>query len=148
MKKYSLSSMLTVAVITASLFSSGWILLSSNDTPEKADPAALAKGKALYDDVCATCHGINGNGDGVLAANLLTKPRSFTSGTFKFRSTLSGQLPTDEDLSITIKSGTHSTAMTTFETFSPQQIWALVQYIKTFSTRFSDPNEYPLKTIS
>ncbi|MBI1803745.1 MAG: c-type cytochrome [Ignavibacteriae bacterium] len=148
MKIYSTSSMFVVAVITASLFSLGWILLGGNDTPEKADPATLAKGKTLYDDICATCHGINGNGDGVLAANLQTKPRNFTSGTFKFRSTLSGQLPTDEDLSITIKSGTHSTAMTTFETFSPQQIWALVQYIKTFSPRFSDSNEYPLKTIS
>jgi cytochrome c oxidase cbb3-type subunit 2 len=148
MKKYFIRLTLTVVVITTSLFSLGWILLGSNDTPEKADPATLAKGKALFDDICATCHGINGNGDGVLAANLQTKPRNFTTGTFKFRSTLSGQLPTDEDLSITIKSGTHSTAMTTFETFSPEQIWALVQYLKTFSPRFSDSTEYPLKTIS
>ncbi len=148
MKKYSLSLTLTVIVITASFFSLGWILLGANDTPEKADPDTLAKGKALYNDICATCHGINGNGDGVLAANLQTKPRNFTTGLFKFRSTFSGQLPTDQDLSITIKSGTHSTAMTTFETFSPEQIWALVQYIKTFSPRFSDSTEYPLKTIS
>ncbi len=145
MEKYSIGLAL---VITASLFSLGWILMGSDDTPEKADPATLAKEKALFDDICATCHGINGNGDGVLAANLQTKPRNFTTGIFKFRSTLSGQLPTDEDLSITIKSGTHSTAMTTFETFSPEQIWALVQCVKTFSPRFSDPNEYPLKTIS
>ncbi len=148
MKNRTVHSIALLALLTTSLLSLGLVLRGDNDAPEKADPATLAKGKGLYNDICATCHGLDGKGDGVLAANLKTKPRDFTSGIFKFRSTLSGELPTDEDLSITIKSGTHSTSMTTFETFSPQQIWDLVQYVKTFSPRFSDAKEYPLKTIS
>jgi mono/diheme cytochrome c family protein len=148
MKNRSIRSISLLALLTASLLCLGLNLQGDNDAPEKADTATLTKGKELYNDICATCHGLDGKGDGVLAANLQTKPRDFTSGIFKFRSTMSGELPTDEDLSITIKSGTHSTSMTTFETFSPQQIWDLVQYVKTFSPRFSDPKEFPLKTIS
>ncbi len=148
MRNYPKRSFALLAVLALSLMFLGLALRGDNDAPEKVDPAVVSEGKQLYNDICATCHGLDGKGDGVLAANLQTKPRDFTSGIFKFRSTMSGELPTDEDLSITIKSGTHSTSMTTFETFSPQQIWDLVQYVKTFSPRFADPKEYPLKTIT
>lgn len=40
----------------------------------KGDPAA---GKAKYDQLCATCHGATGKGDGAAAAALNPKPRNF-----------------------------------------------------------------------
>ena len=59
----------------------------------KQAPAASEAGKALYDDKCAHCHGIEGAGDGSAAENLLPKPRDFTRGLYKIRSTESAQLP-------------------------------------------------------
>lgn len=37
-----------------------------------------AKGKQMYNQYCATCHGLTGKGDGQAAAALNPKPRDFT----------------------------------------------------------------------
>ena len=62
------------------------------------DAEILSAGKNIYLQSCAVCHGISGKGDGVVAGNLEVKPRNFTDGKFKVRSTRSGQVPLDEDL--------------------------------------------------
>ncbi len=41
-------------------------------------PEMKEKGKVLYTQNCATCHGTNGHGDGPAAAALNPKPRNFT----------------------------------------------------------------------
>jgi len=38
----------------------------------------LAKGKASFDQICASCHGTSGKGDGAAAAALSPKPRDLT----------------------------------------------------------------------
>ncbi|HXZ43897.1 MAG TPA: cytochrome c [archaeon] len=38
----------------------------------------LAKGKASFDQICASCHGTSGKGDGPAAAALSPKPRDLT----------------------------------------------------------------------
>jgi cytochrome c oxidase cbb3-type subunit 2 len=101
----------------------------------------------IYHAVCATCHGVAGKGDGPVAAYLKTKPRDFTGGTFKFRSTPSGQLPTNQDLYRTVTAGVHTTSMPSFKMLAPEDRAMLVDYIKTFSARFSDSREYPLKPV-
>src|SRR2546427_6462188 len=55
-------------------------------------------GKSVYVKWCAGCHGDGGAGDGAAAASMLPRPRNFTSGLYKIRTTASGQLPTDADL--------------------------------------------------
>ena len=62
-------------------------------------------GKALYEKNCAQCHGEKGDGNGVAAPHLMPRPRDFTSGKFKIRTTPSGKLPTDADLHHIIKVG-------------------------------------------
>ncbi|MBK8946793.1 MAG: cytochrome c [Ignavibacteriae bacterium] len=37
----------------------------------------VEKGNTLYQTNCASCHGADGNGDGVAAAALNPKPRNF-----------------------------------------------------------------------
>lgn len=47
---------------------------SMQANPVKADEASIAKGSAIYQKNCASCHGKTAEGDGVLAANLTPKP--------------------------------------------------------------------------
>ena len=64
-----------------------------------------AAGKLIYDEKCSQCHGMDGDGRGEGALFFRPEPRDFTSGIFKFRSSASGELPTDEDLRRSIRDG-------------------------------------------
>lgn len=92
-----------------------------------------AEGKSVYANYCVGCHGAKGDGNGPAARFLITKPRDFTKGIFKFRTTPSGSLPTDEDLYRTITRGLHRTSMPEFSLVSERERLALIPYIKTFS---------------
>jgi len=101
----------------------------------------------VYDIACATCHGLDGRGNGPIAANLLTRPRDFTKAVYKSRSTASGQLPTDRDLDRALMTGVHASTMPGFARMNPHDCEALIEYIKSFSSRFSDSTEYPLEVL-
>ncbi|HET6401290.1 MAG TPA: c-type cytochrome [Candidatus Kapabacteria bacterium] len=116
------------------------------ETP--APPQVLARGKEMYHISCVPCHGADGKGDGPIAANLPIKPRDFTRGIYMNRSTASGELPTDYDILRTITRGLHDTPMPSFQQMRPEDRWAIVQYVKTFSPRFTDSTEYPLDVIN
>ncbi|CUT07894.1 Cytochrome C oxidase, cbb3-type, subunit III, partial [Candidatus Kryptonium thompsonii] len=120
---------------------------TGNDQPSKPWKEVIERGKKVFNHVCAPCHGKDGKGDGVVSSTIFVKPRNFTTGVFKFRSTESGNLPTDADLYESISLGFHNTAMPSFTALSPEDRYAVMEYIKTFSERFSNPNEYPLKVI-
>ena len=96
----------------------------------------LAKGESLYQEHCANCHGIEGDGQGPQAADLSTKPQNLTKGEYKFRSTMSGELPTDEDLLRTISVGIPGTAMVSYQDLPQPDRMALVAYLKSLSPRF------------
>ena len=103
----------------------------------KQVPAASEAGKALYDDKCAHCHGIEGAGDGAAAENLLPRPRDFTRGIYKIRSTESGQLPTDQDLFDIISNGMPGSSMPAWsEILTEDERWELVAHIETFHDGF------------
>jgi mono/diheme cytochrome c family protein len=96
-----------------------------------------ALGAAWYGDVCATCHGPQGDGNGPRAAQLSPVPRDFTKGVYEFRSTPTGALPTDEDIWKVVSNGLHGTAMVPWIALSENDRWALVAYIESFSPRFA-----------
>ncbi|MFQ5847033.1 MAG: c-type cytochrome [Candidatus Methylomirabilales bacterium] len=96
------------------------------------------EGKALYDRYCAGCHGQEGRGDGPAADLLSPRPRDFTTGVFKIRTTTSGEVPTDEDLFRTITRGMPGSAMPGWEKLSEAERWELVRYIKSFSELFEE----------
>jgi DMSO reductase family type II enzyme heme b subunit len=99
----------------------------------------LEAGRALYENKCAQCHGANGDGAGVAAERLMPRPRDFTAGSFKIRTTPSGELPTDPDLFRVIRRGMPHTAMPAWPQLSDAQVDALVAYVKTFNPDFDDP---------
>jgi len=118
-------------------------------SPEQpASQLILDRGRKMFLVSCAPCHGADGSGNGPIAANLRSKPRDLTRGIYMNRSTASGQLPTDYDLYRTITTGLHNTAMPSFRQMAPGDRWAIVQYIKTFSPRFTDSTEYPIDVIN
>lgn len=118
------------------------------DTPE-----LTAEGKVIYFRRCSFCHGLLGDGEGPAAAYLDPRPRDFTLGTFKFRSTESGELPTDEDLFATISRGLAGTGMQSFDDqlikngLSEHQRWAVISYVKTFAIEFSNDEFDPYKKL-
>src|SRR6202050_5228622 len=96
------------------------------------------KGKDYYRRYCIGCHGVKGDGQGENALYLDPKPRDFTLGTFKCRSTPTGSIPLDVDLFQTIKRGIDTTAMPAWSPLTEQQRADFVAYIKTCSSRFKD----------
>ncbi|HJZ74310.1 MAG TPA: c-type cytochrome [Vicinamibacterales bacterium] len=112
------------------------------DLPVPPRPATTAatveQGRHLYDTNCVQCHGREGKGDGYGAPFLVPPPRDFTAGQFKFRSTSSGQLPSDADLFRTISRGADGTGMPPWKyLLSDDERWALVDYVKSFDARFT-----------
>ncbi len=106
-------------------------------------PAAQSPGQLLYGEYCLLCHGGTGAGDGRLAYVLYPKPRDFTSGLFKLRSTASGELPTNDDLVKTIMNGMPGTAMPSFYFLDAAEIDSLVDQVKQLGG-FADKTPVPV----
>jgi cytochrome c oxidase cbb3-type subunit 2 len=90
------------------------------------------EGREVYLRYCVGCHGENGDGRGPASEMLIVKPRDFTKGVFKFRSTPTGSLPTDEDLYKIITRGVYRTSMPDWTLLSERERLAVVQYVKGF----------------
>ena len=86
----------------------------SNPMPPTT-PALVEQGQEIYFRRCSFCHGLLGDGEGPAAEFLDPRPRDFTLGTFKFRTTQSGELPTDADLFRTVSRGLPGTGMQAFD---------------------------------
>lgn len=133
------------------------------------EPLALreGRGKIIFEEKCAGCHGTYGNGrltaDVGTSTNFNTayhflnpQPRDFTTAAFKSRTTPSGALPTDEDIFRTITRGVRKGQIMPAwgnaadgHILPEQDRWDLVDYVKTFSPRFKtepvpDPIQIPV----
>ncbi len=91
------------------------------------------KGKVVYNQWCSSCHGEKGDGKGPAADFVWPRPRDFTKGTYKFKSTASGEPALDSDIIRTIKEGNAGTSMPAWKRFSDDEVKALVTYLKQFS---------------
>jgi len=114
--------------------------------------SSAERGSAVYATYCVVCHGDNGDGKGLMGIIsraqqngfvVKTYPRDFTAGVFKFRTTPTGELPTNENLVRTITNGIARSGMPSHKDLSEQQILDVVAYIKTYSPRWTeeDPGE-------
>ena len=99
-------------------------------------------GHFVYMKNCVFCHGKRGDGKGEMGLAVQPPPRDFASGVFKYRSTPSGSLPTDEDLMRTVREGIPDTAMPTFEKLPARDVQAVIEYVKTFSPKWRKAESY------
>ncbi len=97
----------------------------------------IQRGHGVYLRNCLGCHGEFGDGKGPAAKLLITKPRDFTSGIYKFRSTDSGSLPMEADLHRTLTRGLARVSMPDFRLMPEGDKLAVIEYIKTFYPRWA-----------
>ena len=103
------------------------------------------RGKALFEKHCVECHGTAGRGDGPSAAFLVPRPRDFSTGKYKIRTTETGSVPTDDDLIGSVKRGLYGTSMPGWDRIlSDEDIADIVQYIKTLSPQFASQPPKPV----
>ncbi len=89
-----------------------------------AAPDSMEKGKKIYLENCAPCHGASGGGDGPAAAVLKPKPRNFKEGKFQYGDSVA-------QLKKTIKTGVNGTGMPAWgPTLKDREIETVIEYIK------------------
>ena len=89
-------------------------------------------GKAVYEKKCLLCHGEKGDGKGAGAEHLAPRPRDFTKGLYKIRTT-ANKTPTDQDIFRIITEGMPGTSMPAWAVLPEKDRWNLVAYLKTFA---------------
>ncbi len=141
--------------MTAGVFSRGCVVVLSAGlcaaltgsaraaSPDLGTEAQRESGKKLYLQYCSQCHGEKGDGEGYAAIHLRPRPRNFTTGKFKVRTTPNGALPTHQDLVNIIRRGMPYSSMPAWPNFSDQQVSDIAYFLTTFSPEFSKPESVP-----
>lgn len=92
----------------------------------ESSPALVEKGKQLFQNTCASCHGVEGMGDGAAGVALNPKPRNFHSADgWKF-----GRKATE--IYSTLQKGILTSGMPGFDYLAPSDRIAIIQFIKTW----------------
>lgn len=100
--------------------------IAAVDVTKLADPpdTLVAKGKTIFNTLCASCHGEDGTGNGVASAGLNPSPRNFTSmDGWKNGSDL-------DKIFETINLGIPGTSMASFQQLSTTEKFAVAHYIR------------------
>ena len=133
------SSRLAIAVGIGS-----WVLGGAQAWAATKPPVDLAAGRAAYEQHCARCHGATGQGDGLDAKRFFPRPRNFTAGVYKIRTTVSGTAPTDDDLFRSLSHGLAGSGMPDWKHLDEATRWQLVYYLKSLSSTFQDAPPEPV----
>ena len=132
-----------LAVVIAFLFAAALTGMARPAGPDVGTEAQRESGKQLYLKYCSQCHGEKGDGQGYAAPHLRPRPRNFTTGKFKIRTTPNGALPTHQNLVDVIRRGMPYTSMPAWPGFTDQEVSDLAYFITTFSPEFSNPENAP-----
>ncbi len=98
--------------------------------------AGSAGGAQAYKLYCATCHGVEGKGDGLAAASLDPKPADFAAGAFKYDVDGNGAPGDIEDIKAIVHDGAAkhggSALMAPWPMLTDAQLQAVAEYVKAF----------------
>ncbi len=106
------------------------------ESDSSAKPS-LARGKEVYMNKCAYCHGESGKGDGPAAQYSSPRPRNLSKGHIKIRTTAFGKIPTDSNIFSAITNGLAGGSMPSWKHLPENDRISLVHYIKTLSKKFA-----------
>ncbi len=98
----------------------------------------IRSGRDVFVHNCSGCHGMDADGNGVAAPLLSPRPRNLVAGSFKFRTTPSGSMPSLEDLVRTIDQGVLGTSMPSFRLMPEAEKYALAEYIRSLRPDWND----------
>lgn len=88
-----------------------------------SSPAARERGRALFLDHCALCHGERADGQGVRREGLTSPPRDFTDPAWRLRTS-------PRRVFYTIREGSRGTPMPAWAALSDSEVWDLVAYLR------------------
>ena len=111
--------------------------------PDVGSESQREAGKQLYLKYCSQCHGEKGDGEGYAAVHLRPRPRNFTTGKFKIRTTPTGAVPTHQDLVNVIRHGMPYTSMPAWPNFSDSEVSNIAYFLTTFAPEFSNAENVP-----
>jgi mono/diheme cytochrome c family protein len=104
---------------------------ANKKNPVKNTPESILRGRQLFVKTCANCHGMDATGDGPAATSLATKPANLR--------TMSGRHP-DGDFAWKIANGRGE--MPAWKSIlGKNQIWDIVNYIQSLSTKIEEKKE-------
>jgi cytochrome c oxidase cbb3-type subunit 2 len=120
----------------------------SAQAPDLGTETQRESGKKLYGRYCSQCHGESGDGEGYATPHLSPKPRNFTTGKYKIRTTPTGALPTHQDLVNIIRRGMPYTSMPAWPTLTDQEVSDLAYFVASFSPEFAKAENIPKPVCS
>ena len=88
-----------------------------------ASVEARNRGRALFLEHCALCHGAQADGRGVRREGLTSPPRDFTDPAWRLRTS-------PRRVFYTIREGARGTAMPAWAALSDSEVWDLVAYLR------------------
>lgn len=109
----------------------------ANPTPE-----LIEKGKNFYNSNCSSCHGESGKGDGAAGAFMNPKPRNFT----KPEGWVNGRKISQ--MYKTLQEGIVKSGMPSFSHINPEELFAVIHYIRTFSKDFPEDTKNDLQALN
>lgn len=85
-------------------------------------PEARARGRAIFVDKCALCHGVDADGRGVRTRGLSAPPVNFRSARWRERASAA-------DVYVVLQEGKRGTSMPAWPGLSDSQKWDVVSYV-------------------
>jgi mono/diheme cytochrome c family protein len=125
----ALSPLMLSSFVSADPQAKAWVAPASakvRKNPVRPTPEGLKEAADLFQQVCSSCHGPTGAGDGVLAKALTPKPANFTDGKTISRAA-------DGELFWKITNGRNP--MPSWQQLPEKQRWELVNYLRTLTAK-------------
>lgn len=106
-------------------------VMPKDPAPPKKTPELMGKGKKIFEQICAPCHGSKGDGKGLAGAVLNPPPTDFQKPLKEWPNT-KGNL---EKIFEVISKGIPNSAMVAWAQYSEQERWGLAYTVMEFAAR-------------